>query len=53
MNLPHHLNGPLQVKAFLCHLSEQVFCFVFILVQYQSVADVVRVLHARELRDPC
>ena len=30
-----------------------MFCFVFILVQYQSVADVVRVLHTSELGDPC
>ena len=51
MNLPHHLNGPFQVKTFLCHLSEQLFCFHFILVQYESIANVVSVFHTCKLWD--
>ena len=52
MDLPHHLDGPLEVEAFPDDLSEQLLGLLFCLVQDEGVPDVVGVLHARQFRDP-
>ncbi len=51
MELPHDLDSPFQVQALLDDFAEHMFSFVLALVQYQCVADVVRVFHTRQLWD--
>ena len=52
MDLPHHLDGPLEIEAFPDDLSEQLLCLLFCLVQDEGVPDVVSVFHTRQFRDP-